>query len=96
LSPDRGFVDGWRREAVVAAPPVAPVRADRLAGRFLAGDLAVAAFDAAVFGAGAFAAADLDPAACVLAFFAGALAARAAFLGAPAGGVVSGAVTRAS
>ena len=32
----------------------------------------------------------------VFAFFAGALAARAFFLGAPAGGVVSGAVTRAS
>jgi hypothetical protein len=52
-----------------------------LAGAFLAVDL-----DAA----------DFDPAAWVFAFFAGVSAARADFLGAPDGGVVSGGVTRAS
>ena len=41
-------------------------------------------------------AADFDPAACVFAFFVGVLAGRDAFLGSPAGGVWSGAVTRAS
>jgi hypothetical protein len=48
------------------------------------------------FGAAALDAADFDPAACVFAFFTGALAVRAGFFGAPAGGVLSGAVTRAS
>jgi hypothetical protein len=48
------------------------------------------------FGAGVFAFAGFDPAACVFVFFAGALAVRALFLGAPAGGVASGAVTKAS
>jgi hypothetical protein len=62
----------------------------------LAVDLDPAAFEAVAFCAGVFAFAGLDPAACVFAFFAGALAVRALFLGAPAGGVVSDAVTRAS
>jgi len=83
--------------AAVAPPPVAPVRdAARFAGAFLAVDLDAAAFEAVAFGAGVFAFAGFDPAACVFAFFAGALAVRALFLGAPAGGVESGAVTRAS
>jgi hypothetical protein len=67
-----------------------------LAGTFLPVDFAAAAFPALPFGAAAGDAAGLDPAACVFAFFAGALAARADFLGAPEGGVLSGGVTRAS
>jgi hypothetical protein len=68
----------------------------RLAGAFFPVDLEEAALDGVAFGAAARDVADLDPAACVFAFLAGALVVRAAFLGAPAGGVVSGGVTRAS
>jgi hypothetical protein len=68
----------------------------RLAGAFLAVVLDAAAFGAVAFGAAAPDPADFDPAACVFVFFAGALAVRAAFFGAPAGGVLSDAVTRAS
>ena len=64
-----------------------------MAGVFLAVDLGAAAFEAVLPGAGVLDAAAFDPAACVFAFFAGALAVRAAFLGVPDGGVVSGAVT---
>jgi len=67
-----------------------------LAGAFLAAGVAAAASGALPFAAAALDPADLDPAACAFAFFAGALAVRAAFFGAPAGGVLSGAVTRAS
>ena len=89
---------------MVAAPPVAPelpvVRLVRLVAVRLAvcldADVDAAAFEALLLGAGFLLAAAFDPAACVFAFFAGALAARAAFLGAPAGGVLSGGVTRAS
>jgi hypothetical protein len=68
-----------------------------LAGVFLALDVEADPFEGVLFGAGRLAGgAAFDPAACVFAFFAGALAAFAGFLGAPDGGVVSGAVTRAS
>jgi hypothetical protein len=67
-----------------------------LAGAFLAVEADADPFEGVLFGAGLFACADFDPAACVFAFFAGVLAAPAGFLGAPDGGVVSGAVTRAS
>lgn len=77
--------------------PVAVGRVEvLLAVVFLPVDVDTAAFEAAPFGAGALDAADFDPAACAFAFFAGALVARAAFLEAPDGGVVSDAVTRAS
>jgi len=55
-----------------------------------------AAFEAVLLRNGFLATADFDPAACVFAFFVGVLAGRDAFLGSPAGGVWSGAVTRAS
>jgi hypothetical protein len=67
-----------------------------LARAFLALDVDGDPFEAVLFGAGLFACADFDPPACVFVFFAGALATPAGFLGAPDGGFVSGAVTRAS
>jgi hypothetical protein len=67
-----------------------------LAGDFLEVDLDVAVFEGVAFGGGVLDAADFDPAACVFAFLAGVLAARALLLGSPAGGVLSGGVTRAS
>ena len=60
------------------------------------GLIEVIVFAAVVFRAGDLAFAGFGATACVFAFFAGALAVRALFLGAPAGGVESGAVTRAS
>ncbi|HSZ37472.1 MAG TPA: hypothetical protein VK773_10315 [Acidimicrobiales bacterium] len=84
-------------EAAVAAPAVALLAVVRLAGTFLVVDFEGAALEAVGFGDAFLDPADFfDPAACVFAVFAGALPVRAAFLGAPAGGVVSGAVTRAS
>jgi hypothetical protein len=59
-------------------------------------DPEAAVFEAVPFGARFLAAVAFDAAACVFAFFAGALAARGVFSGSPAGGVVSGGVTRAS
>jgi hypothetical protein len=67
-----------------------------LDGAFLAAALAVGVFGVVALAAGLADVPDFDPAACVFVFFAGAFAALDVLLGAPGGGVVSGAVTRAS
>jgi hypothetical protein len=62
---------------------------------FLAAALA-GVFGVVALAVGFAAAPDFDPGACVFVFSAGAFAALDVLLGAPGGGVVSGAVTRAS